>query len=117
MAVRCVRLSPREAYDKICVGLTGQFLTAEEIASHTVRNADKSETVVGVFEKYSWRNSNRMTMTVLCSPAGKGKSEVFFVASGASGGLLGFDWGAGEDFEHALESSLGEYLCTDPDDL
>ncbi len=116
MAVRYVRLSPREAYDKIYSGLTERFFSSEEITSHTVRNSDKSETIVGVFEKYSWRNSNRMTMTVLCSPAGKGRSEVFFVAAGASGGLLGIDWGAAEDFESALLLALEEYFCAEPNE-
>lgn len=116
MALRYVDLSPREAYDKIYSGLTERFFSSEEISSHTVRNSDKSETIVAVFERYSWRNSNRMTMTVLCSPAGKDKSEIFFVAAGASGGLLGIDWGASEDFERALESSLEEHLCTEPND-
>lgn len=114
MAIRYVTLSPREAYDKIVAGLTERFFSAEELTSHTVRNSDKSETIVGVFEKYSWRNSNRMTMTVLCSPVGKGKSEVFFVAAGASNGLLGIDWGASEDFEAALAASLEEDLCAEP---
>lgn len=117
MAIRYVSLSPREAYDMIRNGLTERFFSSEEISSHTVRNSDRSETIVGVFEKYSWRNSNRMTMTVLCSPAGKGRSEVFFAAAGASSGLLGIDWGAAEDFERALEASLEGHLCPEPSDL
>ena len=115
MAIRYVNLSPREAYDKIYNGLTERFFSSEEITSHTVSNSDKSETIIGIFEKYSWRNSNRMTMTVLCSPAGKDRSEVFFVAAGAGGGILGIDWGAAEDFESALSSSLEGHFCAEPD--
>lgn len=116
MAIRYVRLSPREAYDKITDGLTGRFSSSEVLASHVVKNADKSETIIGIFEKYSWRNSNRMTMTVLCSPVGKDRCEVFFVAGGASNGLLGIDWGAADNFESAIESSLDAYLCPEPNE-
>ena len=115
MAVRYVKLPPQEAYATISSGLTERFFSAEEITSHVTRLPSGDVSVVGVFEKYSWRNSNRMTMTVLCSPDGRGGSEVFFVAGGASGGVLGlFDWGAAEDFEAALARSIEEFLVRDP---
>lgn len=116
MAVRYVNLAPQEIYAKICDGLTGRFFTSAEITAHVTRLPGGGESVIGVFEKYSWRNGNRMTMTVLCSPAGKDRSEVFFVAAGAGSGLFGlFDLGAAESFENALLSSIEAYLCREPE--
>lgn len=114
MAVRYVKLSPKDAYEKISDGLTGRFFSSEEVTSHITRLPNGESSIVGVFEKYSWRNSNRMTMTVLCSPTGKLCCEVFFAAAGAGNGFFGFDWGAAESFEKALLSSIEDDLCSDP---
>ena len=114
MAVRYVKLPPQEAYATISSGLTERFFSAEEITSHVTRLPSGDVSVVGVFEKYSWRNSNRMSMTVLCSPQGKDLCEVFFVASGAGSGFLGlFDWGAEGDLEASLNAALAEYAASD----
>ena len=114
MEARVVRLTPREAYEKVSAALTAHSLSASEVASHTVRLPGGGESIVGVFERYSWRNSNRMSMTVLCSPQGKDLCEVFFVASGAGSGFLGlFDWGAEGDLEASLNAALAEYAASD----
>ena len=114
MAVYYCSLPPRELFSAIEDGLTNRFFSAERIASHITRPQNGAESVVGVFEKYSWRNSNRMSLTVLCTPYGKGGSEVFFAASGAGKGMLGlFDWGAAEDFEKAVLSSIEPYRISE----
>ena len=108
MAVCYVSLKPRDAFSQIERGLTERFFSAELISSHVTRSAaGREETEIGVFEKYSFRNGNRMTLTVLCSPHGKDGCEVYYVAAGAGSGLLGlFDGGAAEAFERAVEKSL-----------
>ena len=113
MAVCYCSLPPREVFSVIEKGLTERFLSAELITSHVTRPQNGVETVVGVFEKYSWRNSNRMSLTVLCTPYGKGGSEVFYAASGASGGIFGFDWGAAEDFENSVLASIEPYRISE----
>ena len=115
MAVCYCSLPPREVFSVIEKGLlTGPFLSTELITSHVTRPQNDVETVLGVFEKYSWRNSNRMSLTVLCTPYGKGGSEVFFAASGAGKGMLGlFDWGAAEDFENAVRASIEPYRISE----
>ena len=115
MAVCYCSLPPREVFSVIEKGLTERFLSAELITSHVTRPQNGVQTVVGVFEKYSWRNSNRMTVTVLCSPYGKGGSEVFYAASGASGGIFGFDWGASGEAEEAVRASVEHYLIPESD--
>ena len=116
MAVQFVSLSPREAYACISDGLTKRFFSASEVTSHVTRLPDGSESVVGIFERYSWRNSNRMTMTVLCTPDRRGGSEIFFAAAGAGGGFFdSFDWGASASFEKALLRSVEDYVVRDPE--
>ena len=110
MAVRVVNLSPREAYDRISTVLTARSLSATEVTSHVTRLPGGGESIVGIFEKYSFRNSNRMTMTVQCTPTAKDRTEVFFAASGASSGFFGlFDYGAAEDYEARVYAALEEY--------
>ena len=114
MSVRYVSLPPREAFRVIEEGLTNGAFSAELITSHIPRpqKAGDVESVVGVFEKYTFRTGTRMTLTVLCSPAGKTDTEVFFVAGGASGSVFGlFDLGAGDSFEEALTDVIEPYLC------
>ena len=116
MAVRYVSLSPREACDRISEALTGRYLSATEVTSHVTRLAGGGETVIGVFERYSFRNSNRMSMSVVCSPSARDRTEVFFVASGASSGFFGlFDYGAAEDFESVIDRALAEHLVREGD--
>jgi hypothetical protein len=112
MAVCYVCLPPREAFSRIEQGLTERFFSAELISSHVTR-VSGGESEIGVFEKYSWRNGNRMTMTVLCSPHGKGGCEVYYVAAGAGGGFFGLfdDGGAANSFEHSLLKSLEAVLA------
>ena len=115
MAVYYCSLPPRELFSAIEDGLTNRFFSAERIASHITRPQNGAESVVGVFEKYSWRNSNRMSLTVLCTPYGKGGSEVFYAASGASGGIFGFDWGASGEAEDAVRASVEHCLIPESD--
>ena len=114
MSVRYVSLSPIEAFRVIEEKLTEKSMTTELVASHIPRptRPGERESVVGVFERYTFRMGNRMTLTVLCSPMKNGTTEVFFAAAGASNGIfLNDDFGAADKFEAMLLSAIEPYLC------
>ena len=119
MAVLYVTLPPDRAYELIREGICEKYASGELIDSHILSGNQAFTVYIGVFERFSWRNSNRMTMTVVCSGicqkensgGGTSRTEVYFVASGAGNGLFGFDWGANESFEHAVEEILSPYFA------
>ncbi len=57
-----------------------------------------------VFEKHYMRMGNRLSLTVTLDDF-SGNTRVHWV-SGGGGKLLGFDWGASESFESAIEKAL-----------
>lgn len=96
--------------------------TVEEYVSHSAMSAELIDrhdmsgngccAVTLVFEKYFMRNSSRASLTVSIDNLG-GATRVHVVGSGGGQGtFLGFDWGAGNDFESTVQDALRDFIRT-----
>lgn len=64
--------------------------------------------IVMMFEKYYMRNSSQIAMAVTIDGL-SGVTCVHALGAGGSGGVFGFDWGAGEDFEIEISDAFKGY--------
>lgn len=84
----------------------GSF-TGELLDCHRIFDAN-ANCIVLVLEKWFYRVSNRLTLTVTVDDF-SGRTRVHFVSGGGgTGTLFNFDWGAADSFENEVYNALGD---------
>lgn len=76
--------------------------------SYQLQTPEGRRCIVMIFEKYFIRTSNYASLSVTLDDFYQ-STRVVFVASGGSGGLARFDWGAAKSFAGVVESTLAPY--------
>lgn len=105
-----VTLSASDAAEFVKRGVVETSATGEVIDDYVVP-AGGAQVRVIVFEKYFYRVSNRLTLTVVIDDA-SGRTRVHSVSGGGGQGVfLRFDWGAAESFASAAYDALSGYLA------
>lgn len=65
---------------------------------------------VVVYEKYYYRVSNRLTVTITVDDLG-GKTRVHWISAGGGGNVFWrFDWGAADSFDGVVRDALRPYF-------
>lgn len=63
-----------------------------------------------VYEKYYYRVSNRLTLTVIIDKVGS-RTHIRLVSTGGGQGVLfRFDWGASDSMENSVARALQQYI-------
>lgn len=104
-----VSISPQEAANLVVTQVVNGSVSGELIDRHESRNAEGSEMIVLIFEKYYMRNSSRASLTVSLDNL-SGMTQVRATGSGGGQGVfLKFDWGAGNNFSNQVIRALEAY--------
>lgn len=89
--------------------IEGSF-SGQLIDDYQVHIKDGSVCHVLVFEKYYYRVSNRLTLTVTIDNA-DGFTRVHYVSGGGGNGtLFRFDWGSSDSFGSQVYEALHNYI-------
>jgi hypothetical protein len=105
-----VRVDPASAANIITKYIIEGSLSGELKDDYTIRNKDGSICRILVFEKYYYRVSNRLLLTVIIDNA-EGRTRVHYISGGGGkGAIFSFDWGSSESFENCVYDALQEYI-------
>lgn len=100
-----VRLSPKEAFEKIKLNQNADLVYEEEFQL----NGDKFTGTL-IFEKYYMRAKNRAALIVLINDF-SGLTHITSVSTGSSEGIIfNFDWGAADNFANSVGEILHDFI-------
>ena len=105
-----VSVSVTEAADRIIDSIANNTASGELVDQHVLHQPNGNCRIL-VFERYYWRASNRVTLTVTVDDF-TGRTRVHTVGSGGGEGIfLRFDWGASESFANLPRKALADCIC------
>ncbi len=105
-----VTLDPASTANTISRHIIEGSISGELIDDHTVNYADDKLCRVMVFEKYYYRVSNRLILTVTIDNA-DGRTRVHFISGGGGNGtFFRFDWGSSDSFSNCVYEALRKYI-------
>ncbi len=105
-----VSLPVTEAADRIVDQIVNNTASGELVDQHSL-NQPNGNCRILVFERYYWRASNRVTLTVTVDDF-TGRTRVHTVGSGGGeAAFFRFDWGASSSFAGLPQKALADFIC------
>ena len=105
-----VSKDPATAADLISRYIVGGSISGELLDDYVLQHGESGYCRVMVFEKYYYRVSNRLTLTVAIDNF-EGRTSVHCVSGGGGQGVLfRFDWGSSSSFARSAYHALQNYI-------
>ena len=105
-----VSVDPATAANIVSNYIVGRSISGELIDDYVLHHTGGGTCRVMVFEKYFYRVSNRLTLTVTIDNF-EGRTRVHCVSGGGGQGVFfRFDWGSSDSFARSAYRALQDYI-------
>ena len=107
-----VSISPKETAKLINDTILNNSVTGELLDEYVSNTENGTTVIVQTYEKYYYRVSNRLTLTVVIDNI-SGRTHIHAIGSGGGQGIFyRLDRGSSESFEDCIYDAIYQYIIT-----